>query len=103
MLKYKQSMKWLFFFFQTKKLVIHLIDDFHVMNVPTKPTDKTNAAIHMASSLPVIATRVNELGDSFNKGIIEQDTSSNIADSHNSREQPKPASKPAQPASNTCF
>ena len=73
------------FFFQTKKLVIHLIDDFHVIIVPTKPTDKTNAAIHMASSLPVIATRVNELGDSFNKGIIEQDTSSNIADSHNSQ------------------
>ena len=48
------------FFFRPKKLVIHLIDDFHVMNVPTKPTDKTNAAIHMASSLPVIATRVNE-------------------------------------------
>ena len=82
-------MKWLLIFFQTKKLVIHLIDDFHVLDVPTKPTDKTNAAIHMASSLPVIATRVNELGDSFNKGIIEQDTSSNIADSHNSHEQPE--------------
>ena len=25
------------------------------MNVPTKPTDKANAAIHMASSLPAIA------------------------------------------------
>ena len=34
-------------------------------------------------------TRVNELGDSFNKGIIEHDTSSNISDSHNSHEQPK--------------
>ena len=34
-------------------------------------------------------TRVNEVGDSFNKGIIEHDTSSNIADSHNSHEQPK--------------
>ena len=33
--------------------------------------------------------RVNELGDSFNIGIIEHDTSSNIADSHNSHEQPK--------------
>ena len=42
-------------FFRTKKLVIHLNDDFHVMNMPTKPTDKTNVAIHMASSLPAIA------------------------------------------------
>ena len=25
------------------------------MNVPTKPTDKAKAAVHMASSLPVIA------------------------------------------------
>ena len=33
--------------------------------------------------------RVNELDDSFNIGIIEHDTSSNIADSHNSHEQPK--------------
>ena len=49
-------MKWiLIFFFKTKKLVIHLIDDFHVMNMPTKPTDKVNVAIHMASSLPAIA------------------------------------------------
>ena len=43
------------FFFQTKKLVIHLTEDFHVMNVHTKPTDKANVAIHMASSLPAIA------------------------------------------------
>ena len=43
------------FFFKTKKLVIHLIDDFHVMNMPTKPTDKVNVAIHMASSLPALA------------------------------------------------
>ena len=43
------------FFFKTKKLVIHLIDDFHVMNMPTKPTDKVNVAIHMALSLPAIA------------------------------------------------
>ena len=43
------------FFFKTKKLVIHLIDDFHVMNMPTKPTDKVNVEIHMASSLPAIA------------------------------------------------
>ena len=43
------------FFFKTKKLVIHLIDDFHVMNMPIKPTDKANVAIHMASSLPAIA------------------------------------------------
>ena len=42
-------------FFKTKKLVIHLNDDFHVMNMPTKTTDKTNVAIHMASSLPAIA------------------------------------------------
>ena len=33
-------MKWILIFFKTKKLVIHLIDDFHVMNMPTKPTDK---------------------------------------------------------------
>ena len=56
----------------------------------------------MASSLPAIAvahpvdgamilflTRVNELGDSFNIGIIEHGTSCNIADSYNSHEQPK--------------
>ena len=43
------------FFFKTKKLAIHLNDDFHVMNMPTKPTDKANVAIHMASSLPAIA------------------------------------------------
>ena len=43
------------FFFKTKKLVIHLTEDFHVMNMPTKPTDKANVAIHMASSLPAIA------------------------------------------------
>ena len=49
-------MKWiLIFFFKTKKLFIHLIDDFHVMNMSTKPTDKVNVAIHMASSLPAIA------------------------------------------------
>ena len=48
-------MKWILIFFKTKKLVIHLTDDFHVMNVHTKPTDKANAAIHMASSLPAIA------------------------------------------------
>ena len=48
-------MKWILLFFKTKKLVIHLTDDFHVMNVHTKPTDKANVAIHMASSLPAIA------------------------------------------------
>ena len=48
-------MKWILIFFKTKKLVIHLIDDFHVMNMPTKPTGKANVAIHMASSLPAIA------------------------------------------------
>ena len=42
---------FLFFFFQTKKLIIHLIDDFHVINVPTTPNDKASSAIHMASSL----------------------------------------------------
>ena len=39
------------FFFQTKKLVMHLIDYFHITNVPTKPTDKASSVIHMASSL----------------------------------------------------
>ena len=34
-------------------------------------------------------TRVNELGDSLNKGIIEHDTCSNIADNHSSHEQPE--------------
>ena len=48
-------MKWILIFFPTKKLAIHLIDDFHFMNMPTKPTDKANAAIPMASSLPAIA------------------------------------------------
>ena len=49
-------MKWiLIFFLKTKKIVIHLIDDFHLMNIPTKPTDKANVAIHMTSSLPAIA------------------------------------------------
>ena len=48
-------MKWILIFFKTKKLVIHLIDDFHVMNMPIKPTDKANVVIHMASSLPAIA------------------------------------------------
>ena len=48
-------MKWILIFFKTKKLVIHLTDDFHVMNVHTKPTDKANVVIHIASSLPAIA------------------------------------------------
>ena len=48
-------MKWILIFFKTKKLVIHLIDDFHVMNMPTNPTGKANVAIHMASSLPARA------------------------------------------------
>ena len=48
-------MKWILIFFKTKKLVIHLIDDFHVMNMSTKPTDKANVAIHMTSSLPATA------------------------------------------------
>ena len=48
-------MKWILIFFKTKKLVIHLTDDFHAMNVHTKPTDKANVAIHIASSLPAIA------------------------------------------------
>ena len=42
-------------FLRPKKLVIHLTDDFHVMNAHTKPTDKANVAIHMAPSLPAIA------------------------------------------------
>ena len=48
-------MKWILIFSKTKKLVIHLIDDFHVMNMPTKPIYKANVAIHMASSLQAIA------------------------------------------------
>lgn len=44
-------MKWLFFFFQTKKLVIHLIDDFQEINVLTKPTNKASSAIRKATSL----------------------------------------------------
>ena len=48
-------MKWILIFFRPKKLVIHLSDDFHVMNVHTKPTDKANVAIHITSSLPAIA------------------------------------------------
>ena len=30
---------------------MHLIDYFHITNVPTKPTDKASSVIHMASSL----------------------------------------------------
>ena len=41
----------LFFFFQTKKLIMHLIDYFHITNVPTEPTDKASSVIHMAPSL----------------------------------------------------
>ena len=48
-------MKWILIFFKDQKLFIHLTDDFDVMNVHTKPTDKANVAIHMASSLPAIA------------------------------------------------
>ena len=72
------------------------------MNVPTTPIDKASAAVHMAPSLPAIVVaqpvdgaiilflrRVNELGDSFNKGVIEHDKSSNIVDSHNNHEQPR--------------
>lgn len=33
--------------------------------------------------------RVNELSDSFNKGLLENDTSPNITDSRNSHEQPE--------------
>lgn len=40
-----------FFSRLTKKLVMHLINYFHITNVPTKPTDKASSAIHMASSL----------------------------------------------------
>ena len=48
-------MKWILIFFPDQKIVIHLTEDFHVMNVHIKPTNKANAAIHMASSLPAIA------------------------------------------------
>ena len=40
-----------FFVFQNKKLIIHLLDDFHVINVHGHPTDRASSAIHMASSL----------------------------------------------------
>ena len=40
--------------------------------------------------------RVHDLSDSFNKGFLENDTSSNIVDSHNSHEQPE-----SQPDINT--
>ena len=72
------------------------------MNVPTTPIDKamqysspygTKSPSH--SSCPTswwsnnpFLTRVNELGDSFNKGVIEHDKSSNIVDSHINHEQP---------------
>ena len=46
-------MKLILIFLPSKKLN-HLTNDFHVMNVHTKPTDKA-MAIHMASSLPAIA------------------------------------------------
>ncbi|XP_078363863.1 uncharacterized protein LOC144648103 [Oculina patagonica] len=36
---------------KNKKLVIHLLDDFHVINVLVQPTNKASSAIHMASSL----------------------------------------------------
>ena len=59
------------YFFKTKELVIHLTHDFHVMNMHTKPTDKANAAIHMALSLPAKAVaHPVDIGDSFNKGNI---------------------------------
>ena len=44
---------------------------------------------HFGASNNPFLTRVNELDDSFNKGILEHDSSSNIADSHGSHEQPK--------------
>ena len=37
--------------FQNKNLIIHLLDDFHVINVLGQPTNKTSTALHMASSL----------------------------------------------------
>ena len=40
--------------------------------------------------------RVHDLSDSYNKGLLENDTSSNIADSQNSHEQPE-----SQPDINT--
>ncbi|KAJ7359061.1 hypothetical protein OS493_019973 [Desmophyllum pertusum] len=36
---------------KNKKLIIHLLDDFHIVNVLGQPTDKASSAIHMASSL----------------------------------------------------
>ena len=37
--------------FQNKKLMIHVLDDFHVSTVLGHPTDRASSAIHMASSL----------------------------------------------------
>ena len=49
-------MKLILIFFRPKNLLsISLTDDFHVMNVPTKPTDKASVPIHIASRLPAIA------------------------------------------------
>ena len=44
-------MKLLLIFLRPKKLVIHLIDDFHVVNVPTNSTDIASLVILMASNL----------------------------------------------------
>ena len=41
----------IYFFERPKKLVIHLIDDFHVVKVPTNSTDIASLAILMASNL----------------------------------------------------
>ena len=53
---------FLFFFsIQNKNLIIHLRDNFHIVNVCTDPTEKASFAIHMVSSLldiqPVSAVR----------------------------------------------
>ena len=43
-------MKLLLIFLRPKKLVIHLIDDFQVVNVPTNSTDIASLVILMASN-----------------------------------------------------
>ena len=54
----KKSTTHKFLSFQNKNLVSHL-DNFHIVNVCTHPTDKASSAIHMASSLldfqPIVA------------------------------------------------
>ena len=47
----KTIISFLFCSFKTKKLIIHLLDDFHIVNVFVHPSKKASSTIHMASSL----------------------------------------------------